>query len=120
MLLSGIALGIAFFAMVLGAVSYRATRVPPQRALVLQLQARLEEVEHDLASLHDRYAKRQRQADMDKARTAHEERARRRDTIEQEAASIIEAAREKPRAPDALPEDPEQARRALRARILRH
>lgn len=76
----------------------------------------MEDVEFDLAELHKRMHVRARSANMEKAREVAEQGRERRSAIEEQALAVIQSAKASP--PAAAAQDPEAARRALRAQVF--
>lgn len=100
-------------AVVLGAVAVYRAFLPPQTRALYLLTGRVEDLEAAHEDLRARLTKRAQRENMDKARSAHEERALRRDQIEAQAAEIIEAAKNQP----AAPQSPADLKIALRQRL---
>lgn len=111
-----IVLGIAVLSWVGVAWALLRTRTPPQQRAVSDLRGRVEDLEHDLEQLHARVSKRARQEDLATARDRHEERSKRRNDLEAQAAAIV--ANQQQQQP--TPADPQQLRAQLRAKVLAH
>lgn len=88
--------------------------IPPQRRSHLELVGRVEDLEFAHDEVRQRLTKRAKAENMDKARTAHEARAERRDQIESEAAAILDAAKQQ-QLP--LAQSPADVKAALRQRV---
>jgi len=87
--LSAAALALAFW-------SLWRSYVPPQTRQVNQLTGRVEDLELAHDDIRQRLTRRAQTENMAKARATHEERAARRDAVEEHAAEIIRTARQGP------------------------
>jgi hypothetical protein len=88
-----IVLGIALAALALSLFSLARAWVPPQTRGVLELQGRVEDLEFALADVRQRLTKRARAEGADNARGAFKERRAASDTLLEQAAAVVDAAK---------------------------
>lgn len=113
---SGLVLGVAAAALVLSALALWRAYVPPQQRTVAALQADVADLAFAVEEFGKRLTSRARRENMDTARQAAEERKARRDTIESEAAALIEATRAVAPQPQQQPPSKAQLRAAMLAK----
>lgn len=114
-----ISLILSIAALALAGLAAVRSYVPPQARNVWELAQRVGDLEESHEALSARTTKRAKQANMEKAQEAAAERRERRDSIEQQAAALIEAAA-KPAQPQlalAGGTDVNAAKAALRKKI---